>query len=221
MGCDIHVYVEVKKDEIWHWHKPLISNSNYDNDRPIDDYNTPEKEEDGYDGRNYNLFGILANVRNGRGFAGLRTGDGFNPIATPKGIPSDVDPEILAEIDDWGSDGHSHSYLTLAEILDYDWEQVTESQGYISAEEYEKWDKKSEPDHYCGGISGRNILTVTGAAYLQNHGTFEPKLEVYILVKWVMTYRKAAGASWWEVVDRLKTYAKQFSDVRLTFFFDN
>ena len=43
-----------------------------------------------YGDRNYNLFAILANVRNGTAFAGCKTGEGFNPISNPKGVPSDA-----------------------------------------------------------------------------------------------------------------------------------
>lgn len=45
-------------------------------------------------GRNYNLFSILANVRNGVGFAGCKTGEGFEPIAMPRGFPADASPAV-------------------------------------------------------------------------------------------------------------------------------
>lgn len=78
-----------------------------------------------YDGRNYNLFAMLADVRNGRGFAGVYTGEGFNPIADPKGAPSDMSSEIKSACEYWEGDGHSHSWFTVKELLDYDWEQDT------------------------------------------------------------------------------------------------
>lgn len=40
--------------------------------------------------RHYFLFGILANVRNGYGFAGCSTGDWIVPIDLPRGIPNDL-----------------------------------------------------------------------------------------------------------------------------------
>ena len=40
-------------------------------------------------GRSYDCFAVLAGVRNGRGFAGVDTGDGFNPISKPRGLPND------------------------------------------------------------------------------------------------------------------------------------
>lgn len=36
--------------------------------------------------RDYFLFGVLANVRNGHGFAGVDTGDPVDPISEPRGV---------------------------------------------------------------------------------------------------------------------------------------
>lgn len=87
-----------------------------------------------YTGRCYDTFAILADVRNGIGFAGVKTGEGFAVISEPKGLPDDleVDEEGSVTIADypwnakeegrhytrWLGD-HSHSYLTLAEIKAY------------------------------------------------------------------------------------------------------
>jgi hypothetical protein len=89
-------------------------------------YDAPQVLEGwAYDGRNYDLFAILADVRNGRGFAGFYTGEGFNPISDAKGLPEDVSSEVKAESDRWDCDGHSHSYFNLKELVYYDWEQTT------------------------------------------------------------------------------------------------
>jgi hypothetical protein len=45
-------------------------------------------------GRNYNLFSILADVRNGVGFAGCKAGEGFEPISMPRGFPVDASPSV-------------------------------------------------------------------------------------------------------------------------------
>ena len=122
MGCDIHCYAERKnKDGKWE----IVGNV--------------KKEEDGwisidyepYHDRNYNLFDILANVSNETEFAGYETGEGFNPISNPKGVPSDASEEYASLYEQWDSDGHSHSYLTLRELLDYDWTQTTQIQGLV------------------------------------------------------------------------------------------
>ncbi|GAI60500.1 unnamed protein product, partial [marine sediment metagenome] len=86
MGCDIHLFVEKRVGGNW---------------VPADKW-VPDKESEDkdalmvpygnryYDGRNYHLFAILADVRNNFGFAGIDRGDQFNPISDPRGLPQDV-----------------------------------------------------------------------------------------------------------------------------------
>lgn len=54
--------------------------------------------------RNYDVFSILANVRNGYGFAGVVTSSGFNPITNGRGIPDDLSEEIRANLKRQGYD---------------------------------------------------------------------------------------------------------------------
>lgn len=44
--------------------------------------------------RHYDVFSILADVRNGYGFAGVKTSSGFVPISDGRGIPDDLSQEI-------------------------------------------------------------------------------------------------------------------------------
>jgi len=90
MGCDIHGYLEVKIKERWNSIKEI----------PKD--------------RAYDMFGILADVRN---YVNAK------PISGPKGVPEDASDFVAQEIVDWDIDGHSHSWLTWEEISKYDWEQ--------------------------------------------------------------------------------------------------
>lgn len=43
------------------------------------------------DPRSYNTFAMLADVRNGRGFAGIKTSDGFPVIHEQRGLPEDLE----------------------------------------------------------------------------------------------------------------------------------
>src|SRR5579864_445476 len=99
MGCDIHAAIEVKKDGKWTAFKEKIFKyAWYD---PDSDY-APFREQftsTPYAERNYDTFAILANVRSGHGFAGCLTGDGFEPISDPRGLPDDVDPETARDSD--------------------------------------------------------------------------------------------------------------------------
>jgi hypothetical protein len=133
MGCDIHLYVE-------RW----TSSNNYEGPRDLSGdreqklnevlEDVPSKFrwvsadkweiEDGnwhvpynleyYGGRNYYIFSILADVRNG---------SGVEPINYPKGIPDDASSGYLYMCDQWDSDAHSHSYFTLEDLLNVDWSE--------------------------------------------------------------------------------------------------
>lgn len=68
MGTDIHSIAQVCRDGSW----VTVA---------IGIYGDP---------RSYNTFAMLANVRNGRGFAGIKTSDGFPYIHEPRGLPADL-----------------------------------------------------------------------------------------------------------------------------------
>lgn len=165
MGCDIHLYVEILNKELWKWE----AQGNFIDEYPEEEWgfeDIPWKEKL-YSGRNYNLFAILADVRNGRGFAGVQTGGGFNPIAFPKGLPDNVSSRIGDLYRRWGEDAHSASHFTVQELLEFDWTQKTVLCGMISALEYAKWkwpfrihDEPDGPKEYTGGVSGTKIKIV-------------------------------------------------------------
>ena len=63
--------------------------------------------------RNYALFGKMA---------GVRCPANIMPIAEPRGLPDDCSVVVRWASDDYGEDGHSHSYLTASEIAELeDW----------------------------------------------------------------------------------------------------
>lgn len=70
-----------------------------------------------FDCRSYGLFGFLANVRN---YSMIPS------ISEPKGIPSDASEYYLRKVHSWNLDGHSHSYLTLQELLDFPYDTTFE-----------------------------------------------------------------------------------------------
>ena len=74
-------------------------------------------------------------MRNGYGFAGIDTGDGFVPIDDPRGLPDDISPLVRKEAEHWEGDGHSHSYFTLKELKEYNWTgQTTKLRGVVNSE---------------------------------------------------------------------------------------
>lgn len=163
MGCDIHFYTEKKVNGKWESADKLSKNKYYDKNDPDGEQEFEIAYGDRlYDGRNYNLFAILADVRNGRGFAGDDTGDGFKPISDPKGLPEDCCDFIKGQCETWGGDGHSHSYFTVKELLEYDWTQKTTIRTIMDLRTYVQWVNhlKNEgryPEICYTGVSGKKI----------------------------------------------------------------
>jgi hypothetical protein len=143
MGCDIHLFTEIKKSinsqDKWvnvdNWrYNPYYEEGNDDGEEML-------HVESLYSGRNYDLFGILAGVRGG-----------FNDtIDDPRGLPEDVSEITKKESDRWDGDGHSHSWLTLKELKEYQGlHPVVKREGFISHEAAELLDKGIEtPDVWC------------------------------------------------------------------------
>lgn len=135
MGCDIHVVAEVRKNGVWELSPVKIP-----------------------DGRNYCTFGILANVRNGHGFAGFDTGDALPYISLPRGLPEDMSRELSEKLahaydneDDffWLGD-HSFSWVTLREMLEYPYDGNMATRGMVPAEVAAKFRETGEaPQEWC------------------------------------------------------------------------
>jgi hypothetical protein len=121
------------------------------------------------DSRNYSLFAILADVRNGSGFAGVDTGDRVEPISEPRGIPEDASAEVQKYMGHMGVDGHSHSYHTLRDLKAYDWDAPITYRGYVKALDYIDMKERGWPEdktvrppgEISGGISGSGIVCFT------------------------------------------------------------
>lgn len=261
MGCDIHGFAEVKRNNKWEKVGDVFKYPYYDEKDEIDKYNKPLTDSF-YSGRNYDLFAILADVRNGYGFAGVKTGEGFNPISEPKGLPEDISNDVLmAEacvigdkedeydletLKGWvkrgyskwivenesctNPDAHSASWLTVKELLDYNWNQVTMHRGVITLEQYKKLkDVGGCPDNWSGGISGHNIVTIdedeADEIILEEiEGLVRKKFigkEIYVNYHWTSTYADSAKYFIDETMPVLKGLDENPENVRIVFWFDN
>ena len=89
MGCDIHIWLELVHSE---------------------DY--VECLHGAPDNRSYDLFGLLAGVRN---YIDTK------PISEPRGWPEKVSWQAREEYEGYGTDGHSHSWLTVKDFKEHDW----------------------------------------------------------------------------------------------------
>lgn len=240
MGCDIHLFAEVKENKkYWQIIKPNFPCTwcNGTGESKITNRKTKEETRKvcygckgsniasyWYDGRNYDLFGMLANVRNGRGFAGVYTGEGFKPVTDPKGLPEDTNYNIKDKSDMWGLDGHSHSYLTVKELKEYfSKEQFTTKSGVMSVETYKEWKKRekddsnAKPKEWCGAIWGKNIVTVSEEELPNNPNA------THVRGDWPTSYKEAAGSFLTATLPALQEWADKYGEdnVRIVFWFDN
>lgn len=96
MGCDIHPYVEVRQNGKWEWEAFA---------------------EPPFDWRSYGMFGFLANIRN---YSEVPT------IVEPRGLPDDVSCCVKKHYgsDEDCYDWHSASWVTLKELLDFNYSQM-------------------------------------------------------------------------------------------------
>jgi hypothetical protein len=129
--------------------------------------------------RNYQLFAVLAGVRNGVGFAGVHTGDHVTPISEPRGLPSDFavtgDGDLhplaapLKHIYSYDDDGDlsmfigddSHSWLTGLEMLEwYKCAPTVTKAGIVERTVYETWNGNGRPSGFCSGVFGPNVMLI-------------------------------------------------------------
>lgn len=103
METDINMIAEVRRNGVWEPSTAKVfKNTWYD---PASDKKWAMEEyvSKPDDSRNYDLFAILAGVRNGEGFAGCRIGERFKPIADLKGYPDDISKNDVLFGDKYGS----------------------------------------------------------------------------------------------------------------------
>lgn len=226
MGCDIHVIAEVKSQGTWKPNtKAVFPNPYYEAGSEVG------LRKDQYliipdDNRSYDWFAILADVRNGRGFAGIKTGAGFDIISEPRGIPEDASQEWLKKCEEWSGDMHSHSYLTLEDFDKFDWNQVTVKTGVIPLDEYIKLrGTNNSPDGWSGSISGGNIVTISEEEADQHIRTPIKSLKnknIYVQYHWSVIY-----ADWFKfkiqnVIEPMRGLLSEYPEgVRIVFGFDN
>lgn len=92
MGCDIHLVLEERDPDLGWVGVNTFAGTNGN------DYHSPIARD-----RNYRLFAALAGVR----------GEG----PEPRGIPDSASSTTRLLVKQWGGDGHSHSWLPLAEAV--------------------------------------------------------------------------------------------------------
>ncbi len=218
MGCDIHTRCEVKVNGKWELNTEKVFLPRHEHDKS-------ELKTDPPEWRSYDWFAVLADVRNGKGFAGLKTGDGFSVIAEPRGVPADATEEWRQYVDDWDSDMHSASWLTLSDFKKFDWSQRSVKCGVISLEQYKALrETKDAPDSWCGSVGGRDIITISmdeADEHIKSPKDAFNKQRVYVFYAWEVLYSdwfKGHIENW---INPMEDLATRYEDVRIVFGFDN
>lgn len=99
MGADIHLYVEHYNKESKRWDSlSLYKKSSEDKFSPVDIY----------DGRDYELFGLLAGVRSM-----------IAPFVLPRGVPDDMSCEVSKAYED-GQYYHTPTWYDWCELQTYE-----------------------------------------------------------------------------------------------------
>jgi hypothetical protein len=230
MGTDIHSIIQYRANDKGTWRT--------DSARLCDD-------------RNYDTFAILADVRNGTGFAGCETGETWPVIAPARGLPKDMFdgdypqmkdkshtdcPHCYGEGTMWLGD-HTHSWVTLAEMKSMaealrSRGQYVES-GIVSLDQYEAFLSGIMPTSWSGGISGANIKQVD----LRNLNADERnpnalrKLGItHVRLQWSRPVEKCASSFFKYIAEMEKVKVEQDygdhhrptdDDIRLVFGFDS
>lgn len=202
MGCDIHSVAQVRKNRKW----------------------VTVLDDVAEDGRNYDTFSVYANVRNGYGFAGVSTGEGWKPISEPRGYPKDFTQEDDQHGESWMGD-HSHSWLLLSEIqsawdehadADYTKHGVVERKHFL-----ETLAAGKKPESWCGGIAGRDVVVTTAEAVQK--GT-APLNYTHVECSWLTPGRDRLWLMR-KQLDALRALREEHGvsadDVRLVFGFDS
>lgn len=174
MGCDIHAHYERRVG----WTR-------------TEDFELWADKGDAELDRQYELFALLAGVRN----------DGYNvkPISEPKGLAPNMSEELEAYVEGYSADGHSHSYLTLAELKAADLQQEIEDDHLILSR-----DEKGQIESYCGSTTGPHEGPIGKRPLF---GVFPGSADQFHRLIQEMEALKLDG------------YTDE--DVRLVFFFDN
>lgn len=100
MGCDIHVFCERYNKESKRWENLSLYKKNEGG---------TFKEVNVYDGRDYQLFGLLAGVRSI-----------INPFVIPRGIPDDLSCEVSKKYGD-GEYYHTSTWYDYCELNAYEY----------------------------------------------------------------------------------------------------
>lgn len=183
MGCDIHMIVEKRVNGKWERVESLpprpcswcSAKGKYDSGLSCINCDGRTVDTEPYSERNYTVFATLAGVRS----------DGYvNPISEPRGLPEDATHGSEYEYGD-----HSFTWLTLAEVLNHDWKQPRDDEGWINAEAFQRWEASGKgcPGSWSASVGGGGVEHVSHKEMrrrITNPYPWEQGRMPYTLVQW-------------------------------------
>ena len=178
---------------------------------------------------------------------GIRTGNEFDVMAEPKGVPDDCTDEWKQKVEDWKSDMHSHSYLSVDEFDKFDWNQKTTKSGVIPLDEYKELRGSNKyPQSWSSFISGPDIITIDmdsadmildgktvvldayePLGYLSKKSSeaevvsLESGHRIYVLYEWDVLYSEWFDWKIESIIEPMRKLKEEYEDVRYVFGFDN
>ena len=107
-------------------------------------------------------------------------------------------------VPDFVCEGFSPSWLTLQELLEFDWDRKANYSGLITWEKYKKRIAANvigTPDYYIENIYGTNVLVIDEKQAIECYETEKRLLaggkicgsDLYVRVRWEETYRESVG----------------------------
>lgn len=242
MGCDIHIFVEKKIGDEWVSIRGKDPMEDYYKERYIEAMNNPELplerkeywinkyaehrksclENWIYDGRNYTLFALLADVRNGiysKFYNEPATGRYIEPISEPRGLPDDVSTEVLEASNFWTWDAHSRSYFTLKELQDYKPKEKIKYRNLVTKCEYEEYLRTGSPKSWCGGSNAKIISNEEMEQWIRGEINYPDGDFIQTILEWEEEVTESTRLD--EIIDELVKLGGNPENVRIVFWFDN
>lgn len=219
MGCDIHLFVEKCVDGKWQvvedppcgW----CHGTGVDHGAQCFSCKGGKRSREpwAFHDRNYQLFAILAAVRNYHGATAL---------FPDRGVPADASDRGVALADEYGEDGHSHTHFTLAELINGLAKlSAIPNGGLVGTIDFAEWKSAGRPRSWCQGVGGGNTKIVDHATMEAVIASGDRTHSYYTRVEWAdAPARHAAG-----LLTVLSAIAAEHGctpeDLRAIVFFDN
>lgn len=187
MGTDIHLGVERFTGSQWEPVDGLLPTESdytilYESLRSNKDYEELRDHPKWWaTNRNYDVFALLAGVRNGVGFAGRYRCEPVEPCFPDRGIPSDT--SLPTDGESWLGGDHSFTHFTYKEAMQVPWNHELTVHGLVAYSVWVKWKASGDacPEMWCSHVGGTEEISEEKAEiYLADGVDFGGGREPYV-----------------------------------------